>query len=984
MPPCAITELNRAIADAKACIERGEPDLLAAMCRDILPWAGQADVDRTLGRLLKLTLRHASATSVAEIEAKAFPLDRLQKGWNPQDASIAYLDWKYRQTVQRQGNPDLGQVRILVSAGQALWPYLDEPTRLLHGLHVKLGTAYAALGEVRSLCELGQELLAGPLNDERQQAAVIRIIKQLQRARADEEIACLLDRLLTRSDHNAALIEISLTAVTDLSKSAQRLSDHQRLGLLVSRLVLWLQQAGARLHDERLVKVLIRCAEFDQLHKLLPHLLDNLADSDVRSVLLATLEQLFRYEMLGEAGQYIERVYRYDPGDVTAALLFGRFLLQGGMSHHQIVSILEPVRADAARYDEVVMWIAELYYVEAEYEQVIRWLDTHPLHEPDKVRSLLNRVHAALNRPPLPQSADAEESERISVHRLGPLAPLLMPLVHALNGDLSHTGHPTLEELHDQLHTVMMAVFEATQSNGSVTPHDCLSAVRELTRAVRIHLRDMVEQQRGSPVMLGPQHGAMDSTRVMLVFENSLRVAMKLSEFGIEMTLRDAPLVDVRDLCQLVERHMESAFALNESQASERLLEALRNRRVVHAFVLRLLERCALQRGDICAAAALVSGQSGMSGEMFSLEPFDTWARLEAVRSEVLVSEEPWKGAFEYRDSKGHLHQAPHEVPPTRVDLVYVSDLRVRDSEVLIGPKGSIPRPHPWHFRDFYGYPRASSIRLNYGHSGCRLRSSCEKLHVLEPLVVLMNMDGPLWRNYYHWMLPILTRVAVLLDRDVFEHRRLLVPAELSGWMNASLELVGLPEERMLRYTAEQEVQVDDAMVVGPVEFSAAALIKPLQRRLWTTVGVDLQKAVSGRALWLSRRHQHRRYLANEDAVEAMVERLGFDVIVPESLPLVEQVRLCANASAIAGSAGANLTNLMFARPGTPLLGLVGEDNNYPTFVDLCAILDLPQRWVFGRMDPRKSWWGTYHEPFEVDLNVLEHELQRLIEVSQP
>ena len=83
--------------------------------------------------------------------------------------------------------------------------------------------------------------------------------------------------------------------------------------------------------------------------------------------------------------------------------------------------------------------------------------------------------------------------------------------------------------------------------------------------------------------------------------------------------------------------------------------------------------------------------------------------------------------------------------------------------------------------------------------------------------------------------------------------------------------------------------------------------------------------------------------------------------------------------AAIAGSAGANLTNLMFARPGTPVLGLVGEDNNYPTFVDLCAVLDLPQRWLFGRMDPRKSWWGTYHEPFEVDMAVLERELLCLV-----
>jgi capsular polysaccharide biosynthesis protein len=168
-------------------------------------------------------------------------------------------------------------------------------------------------------------------------------------------------------------------------------------------------------------------------------------------------------------------------------------------------------------------------------------------------------------------------------------------------------------------------------------------------------------------------------------------------------------------------------------------------------------------------------------------------------------------------------------------------------------------------------------------------------------------------------------------------------------------------------------------MVLGPVEFAAAPLVRSLQRRLWAAAGVDSKSREPQRPVWLSRRHQHRRYLANSDAIEAMAQRLGFEVVVPESLSLVDQVRLCAHASAIAGPEGANLTNLMFARPGTRVLGLVPENNNYPTFVDLCAVADLPQRWIFGRTDPRKSWWGGYHEPFEVDMAVLERELQWLV-----
>jgi hypothetical protein len=74
--------------------------------------------------------------------------------------------------------------------------------------------------------------------------------------------------------------------------------------------------------------------------------------------------------------------------------------------------------------------------------------------------------------------------------------------------------------------------------------------------------------------------------------------------------------------------------------------------------------------------------------------------------------------------------------------------------------------------------------------------------------------------------------VALLLDSGELKHRRLLLPMELSDWMMTSLELIGLPQERMLRYTASQEVVADEAWVVSSVEWAAAALMKRLQQRL--------------------------------------------------------------------------------------------------------------------------------------------------------
>ena len=180
----------------------------------------------------------------------------------------------------------------------------------------------------------------------------------------------------------------------------------------------------------------------------------------------------------------------------------------------------------------------------------------------------------------------------------------------------------------------------------------------------------------------------------------------------------------------------------------------------------------------------------------------------------------------------------------------------------------------------------------------------------------------------------------------------------------------------MLRYRAEQEVLADDAMVVGPVEFAAAPLVRSLQRRLWAAAGVDTKRRKPQRPVWLSRRRTNARYLANSDAIEALARQLGFDVIAPESLSLIDQIRLSAHATGVAGQFGSNLTNLMFARPGTPVLGLVDETSRDSFFVNICASMDLPQRWLIGA---HKNWWGPLDEAFEVDMTVLERELHRLM-----
>lgn len=977
--PYSTADVAKLAEDARASVERGKPEDLLETCRVLLPWTGQDEADRTLGKVLRLVLRHVPAGKVAEIEADIFTVERLAAGWNPENASIAYLDWKYRQTFRPECAPDLAQAKGLAAAAEALWPHVEDPVRSLHALHVKLAATYGALGNVHALRELGMELLKDTRDDEQKQKSLVRVFKSLQRLQAVAEIDSLLERILTLPHITPAIVEAALTAVAALQASANRLSDFQRLERFLRRLIQWLQPGSKGLCDGRLVNALLRCAAFDQLYRIVPHLVAGIDQLDVRKTLVGALEQLLRYDVLGDAGQHIEQVYRMDPGDPRAAMLLARYLADQGAPHAEIEAVFENLRQESPYYDDAVLWRARHHYHLVQHAKLFQWLNEHPMHDPEKARSLLNRVHAARERLPFPAFVSESDGNRLALTALGPFAPVLTPLVTAINGDFSSAALPPLGNLQSGLRTVELAVLNALQCSSDMTLSGCLDIGRELLRVAGklsyVAAKGLRRSNLDVPDWGGPQHG-----RVRAISETLHHVAMQLFKHVLEAGLKDCPISDVRQLCQAADMHLSSSFAVGEPETSTMLLELLHTRQISSPVILRLLERCALQRGDLRSAEHYAAGQISSTGTVYGLAGFNTWVRMEASQAQVLLEQEPKRGIFDYINPQGIHATSPHETPATRVELVHLQGLRMRDIEILIGSKGTIARPDSTHARDLYGYPRNSGMRLNYGYKGCRLENAKDQLHVREPVVALANMDGPYWRNYYHWMLFILTRVAVLLDRGLLDQRRLLLPMELSEWMMTSLALIGLPQERMLRYRGDQEVLVDDAWVVGSVEWAAAGLMKPLQRRLWKAAGVDPGGAGT-RAVWLSRRQEPQRYLANTDAIEDLARQMGFYVVNPGTLSLLDQVRLCAGANIIAGPEGSNFTNLLFARPGTRVLTLMvaGGGGDYETWLDMCVMGELPQRWIFGREDPRKAWWGFHFEPYEIDLAILERELNRLM-----
>jgi hypothetical protein len=81
--------------------------------------------------------------------------------------------------------------------------------------------------------------------------------------------------------------------------------------------------------------------------------------------------------------------------------------------------------------------------------------------------------------------------------------------------------------------------------------------------------------------------------------------------------------------------------------------------------------------------------------------------------------------------------------------------------------------------------------------------------------------------------------------------------------------------------------------------------------------------------LYLKRNGSIRRFI-NQDEVEQVFRTRGFEIVVPESLSVQQQIELFSRAKVIAGPTGAAIANLVFAPPGCRILVLAAFNRHWP------------------------------------------------------
>ena len=470
-----------------------------------------------------------------------------------------------------------------------------------------------------------------------------------------------------------------------------------------------------------------------------------------------------------------------------------------------------------------------------------------------------------------------------------------------------------------------------------------------------------------------PQYGSVDLRRIPVLHCGLMAAAAALCRAGLNWLMAGHAASGHSPMARLAQIHTRTSLAIDQPGVALAVLDRIASLGILTDVVAVLRDDCRLQLGDLAAAqSAAPHGRTG--SEAYAFLDQANWTTAENIPWVALADDPAIAARFDVVWPDGHLQSCDHATPPGRTATALVPGLSLIAEDLLLGPAGHVLRPNTYHTSA--EYPWDSALVVASQKRALRLRptsrATCD-----QPVLVLEAFEALRWRNYYHWMIPILSRVALALERGLLDNRLLVVPAGLSGWMQETLALIGLPPDRQIVVPLGQKLHFRDALLLSSIEHVSATAVQALRHRL---LGADPAAPTEGRHLFLSRKDQNLRKLHNEPAIEDMAKAMGFQILSPQDHSVAEQVRLFSQARGIAAVEGAALTNTLFSPPGARVLAISCINDMMPIFNDLSIVLGHHHRKLAGRGLTGIATTNRFQPPFSVDLDLARHSLAWVLE----
>ena len=162
--------------------------------------------------------------------------------------------------------------------------------------------------------------------------------------------------------------------------------------------------------------------------------------------------------------------------------------------------------------------------------------------------------------------------------------------------------------------------------------------------------------------------------------------------------------------------------------------------------------------------------------------------------------------------------------------------------------------------------------------------------------------------GYYHWIFECLPRLKLLED-VIDEIDYLIVPYNLKRFHLESLNLLGFPEEKLLKIKDGAHLLCENLFVPSSLPSVSKWACDFLRESF-----IPKDVAEPHRLIYISRNDALYRKIINENEVQDYLRDIGFEIVQMSKLTFLEQVKICAEAQVVVGPHGAGLSNTVFCR----------------------------------------------------------------------
>ncbi|MDC0864840.1 glycosyltransferase family 61 protein [Rickettsiaceae bacterium] len=245
-------------------------------------------------------------------------------------------------------------------------------------------------------------------------------------------------------------------------------------------------------------------------------------------------------------------------------------------------------------------------------------------------------------------------------------------------------------------------------------------------------------------------------------------------------------------------------------------------------------------------------------------------------------------------------------------------------------------------------------------------------------------------KNYFHWLVENLPRL--LLTDNIDDSVPILLEEGLPQQFYDALNIMNLKKRKIIYLKKNAAYKVKKLYYPSSLSIVHDNYGKPLYNKdsIYSDDGIlylrnnvlkslSLEKQQKKRRIFISRKNSDYRQLINTTQVEELLISRGFEILFPENLSFISQVKLFAQAEIIIGQSGAGMTNFVFADPKCRIIMMVSNapSTNLYLFGNLASALGMNIEYLIGKhFNIRKKC--SIHADFSVDTNMLTKYLNKI------